>query len=139
MDIPEDLDAVGFDKYYVHTLACAEAEVGRRHDIVNSEGMVQKEFSGRSHGFRTKMRLILPPRSGAVLGEAGKTAYLLRLLHERLVELRHCALLHEAGLLSVGALKQALQIRGGDLETLARCKQKGNTHFRRCQVDDMAV
>ena len=111
VDSPGTLEAVGIDNFYSETLACAEAEIGRRHDLVDSGGMLRKEFVGRFKGFRTKRRLILPPRTSSAIGEAGKESYLLRWVHERLVELQHCAKLQAADGLTVSSLKQFIGIR----------------------------
>ena len=110
VDAPGAIEEVGAHKFYADTLACAEAEIGRRHDLVDSAGRVRKEFIGRSKGFRTKLRLLLPPRTSSFLGEAGKEAYLLRWVHERLAELQFCAKARAAGSLTVNSLRQMMGI-----------------------------
>ena len=112
VDSPATLDQVGLDLFYEDTLACAESEIGRRHDLVDVSGRLQKEFSGRSKGFRTKLRLLLPPRTCSVQGEAGKEAYILRWIHERVVELQYCAGLRRAGSLTLCSLRQVVGLLG---------------------------
>ena len=43
VDFPGALDEIGIDTFYADMLACVEAEVGRRHDLVDSCVMLRKE------------------------------------------------------------------------------------------------
>ena len=105
------LEEIGVDRFYAKTLACAEAEVARLHDLVEEDGTVRNSFVGRDLGLRTRRGLLLPPRSRACVGTAGEGAYILRWVSERLCELRFHCRQHEKGLLTLAGLKQAEGIK----------------------------
>ena len=105
------LEEVGQDRFYATTLACAEAEAARLHDLVESDGKVKEQFVGRELGFRTRQGLLLPPRSRSCLGIAGEKAYVAKWVAERLRELRHHSDLHRKGLLTLAGLKQVEGIK----------------------------
>ena len=106
-----DLEEVGLDRFYERTLACAEAEAARLHDLVESDGKIQSQFAGRELGLRTRQGLLLPPRSRSCLGIAREKAYVAKWIDERLRELRHHSDLHRKGLLTLAGLKQVEGIR----------------------------
>ena len=111
VDAPGTVEHNGVDKFYADTVACAEAEIGRLHDVVNKEGFVRDEFVGRDRGFRTRKELLLPARTRSSIGEAGLDAQLLKWINERLTELRHSAKLNDEGVLTLAAWKQSLAIQ----------------------------
>ena len=133
VDSPAPLADVGIDRFYADTLACAEAETGRRHDLVDESGGLRKEFAGRHRGFRTKQRLPFPPRTCSEQGEAGTEAYILRWIHERIVEPQHCAQVQIGGPLTVSSLRQTMGILerfrkllkdAGRMEVLCGCDSR---------------
>ena len=75
----------GIDGFYGTTVACAEAELARLHDLVEEDGTMRAEYAGRDLGFRTRKVLLLLARARASVGLAGKSAYLFKWVYERLL------------------------------------------------------
>ena len=107
------------DGYYRAVVTCAEEEMARFHDLVEETGFAREEYAGRGRGFRTKKALLLPGRATASLGKAGSEACILKWLHERISELKHCGRRHREGKLTTAGLKQVVGI-GRRLQLLSR-------------------
>ena len=85
------------DVYYQAVVTCAEEEIARLHDLVGESGVAREEYAGRGRGFRTKKSLLLSGRATDSLGKAGSEACILKWLHERISELKHCRRRHREG------------------------------------------
>ena len=106
------IEELGLDVFYQKTLACAEAETARLHDLVEVDGTMRAQFAGRDLGLRTRQCLLLPPRSRACLGMAGDVSYLAKWISERIRELKHHCAIHRQGLLTLAGLRQVEGIKG---------------------------